>query len=263
MAKVRELDGIKRDCTPTILLMDVSVDLEADNFLHPDTHTRQLAPPSPTPPRLSRSSSSRNEVAPSNPEDFYGLNLLKHIANEMSYSTISRLLVPIAVVRNGASAPVNSSATAASGLTRLPRPGDLSISVKKQHASEEDIVIHSFDPDMPTERKRLLKCLEAGATDLVQSPLTRERVFALGVHAYRAHVQGLRDQAMFQEINRNRKRSWVGVDEEKPYAYLRESMYVEISLPILHLQPVSCLAPFPFIVLVRHVLTTRSLGCQP
>jgi hypothetical protein len=69
-----------------------------------------------------------------------------------------------------------------------------------------------------------LKCLQVGATDVMDAPITAERVKSLIIHTYRAHLEGLKQQPEFMDPARIRKRSWVGVDEGLPYAYLRESM---------------------------------------
>jgi hypothetical protein len=46
----------------------------------------------------------------------------------------------------------------------------------------------------------------------------------LEVHAYRAQKEARKEQQALLEIRRGRKRSWVGVHEEKPFSYLREAM---------------------------------------
>lgn len=66
--------------------------------------------------------------------------------------------------------------------------------------------------------------LDAGAIDVLSAPLTSDRVQALSVHAYRRSKEVVREQASFVLEKRNRKLSWVGLDEERPYAYLREVM---------------------------------------
>lgn len=46
----------------------------------------------------------------------------------------------------------------------------------------------------------------------------------MAVHAYRTYKEVSREAASFVLQKRNRKLSWVGIDEERPYAYLREVM---------------------------------------
>ena len=66
--------------------------------------------------------------------------------------------------------------------------------------------------------------LDAGAIDVLPSPLGVDRVQGLAVHAYRTYKEVSREAASFVLQKRNRKLSWVGIDEERPYAYLREVM---------------------------------------
>ena len=46
----------------------------------------------------------------------------------------------------------------------------------------------------------------------------------MAVHAYRRYKEVSKDDFGFALTKRNRKLSWVGIDEERPYAYLREVM---------------------------------------
>jgi 3',5'-cyclic-nucleotide phosphodiesterase len=71
----------------------------------------------------------------------------------------------------------------------------------------------------------MLQCLDAGALDVVKSPLDKAGIMGLTVHAYRIYKSAKKEQGGFMAMTRrNRKQSWVGVEEEKPYAYLREAM---------------------------------------
>lgn len=66
--------------------------------------------------------------------------------------------------------------------------------------------------------------LDAGAVDVLSAPLTTDRMQGLAVHAYRRFKEASREDSSFVLAKRNRKLSWVGIDEERPYAYLREVM---------------------------------------
>jgi hypothetical protein len=74
------------------------------------------------------------------------------------------------------------------------------------------------------ESTRLSRFLDAGAIDVLPSPLGVDRVQGLAVHAYRAHKEISREDGSSVLQQRSRKLSWVGIDEERPYAYLREVM---------------------------------------
>jgi len=56
------------------------------------------------------------------------------------------------------------------------------------------------------------------------SPMNDKCINNLEVHAYRAQLDAARDQKALVELRRGRKRSWVGICEEKPFSYLREAM---------------------------------------
>lgn len=69
------------------------------------------------------------------------------------------------------------------------------------------------------------RCLDAGAVDILIQPLEKSRVDGLLVHAYRVRKAAQKEISRFMSVKKTRKRSWVGVDDEQPYAYLREAMY--------------------------------------
>lgn len=75
-----------------------------------------------------------------------------------------------------------------------------------------------------TESTRMSKYLDAGAVDVLTCPLTTDRLQALAVPAYRRLKEVSRESSTFVLSKRNRKLSWVGIEEEQPYAYLREAM---------------------------------------
>ena len=203
MKKIRELDSIASDCTPTIVFLEIYADVYKNEH-------RQRSLVYPTTNLVMDHYSQLDATA--SPENFNGFVLLRHIKSEMSHANISKLIVPIVMLRdsegagqgimNNHSVQKTSTSTSASG-----RPAD-GPSLARQAMSSSDI----------------LKFLEAGAVDIVTSPLLQERIEALSIHGYRAHIQGLKEQSAFVATKRQRKRSWVGVDEERPFAYLRESM---------------------------------------
>jgi hypothetical protein len=130
----------------------------------------------------------------SSSENYYGLNFLNHVSSEIKQTHVSKLVVLIALVRLSVSSPLSVQMESVS----ISRP--------------------------PTDTSRVVKCLEAGATDVVVGPLSHDRVTGLTIHAYRAYVEGSKQKPAFLAEKRVRKMSWVGVEEEKPYAWLRENM---------------------------------------
>ncbi|KAI4715514.1 HD-domain/PDEase-like protein [Aureobasidium sp. EXF-10727] len=86
------------------------------------------------------------------------------------------------------------------------------------------IAVLAGKTDLLAEPIRMSRFLDAGAIDVLPSPLGVDRVQGLAVHAYRTYKEIAREAASFVLQKRNRKLSWVGIDEERPYAYLREVM---------------------------------------
>ncbi len=141
----------------------------------------------------------------------YGVSLLQWIASEIQYQSLSRLVVPVAVV---ASYDHNSLAVKMTrGRTNSRGEGQLNYPTKK-HAG---LIT-------PLDQARTMRYLDVGAVDVLTSPLLPDRLPSLAIHAYRAHKDASKEQRALLEMRRGRKRSWVGVDDQKPYAYLREAM---------------------------------------
>jgi len=212
VAKIRELDtSIADDCKPTLVILDVYTELDIEGL----RVQRERSTPSPKSPIPHREPESPD------PEDFYSIQLLQHIANEIAYSNYSKLIIPIAMTHN------LEGFLAAADPRRSGRPN--------HHTSDSfsrldaEIPKPEFDPNIhgpsaPVNPKRMLRCLESGAVDVITSPLNRDRAYGLVVHVHRARNESVQDQAAFLATMQLRKRSWVGMDKEKPYAYLRESM---------------------------------------
>ena len=223
MAKIREFDkSIETDLVPTVVIIETVMD--------PDVDTRPLqrplterSTPSPTSPNADIESSVFTPS--SEPEELYGLSLLQHIANELSNTSLSKLIVPIAMTRNWESV-----------LAQQPRAGSgrTSLSASKGSSNvqyREPIDLkhrEAFDPSKSVDPNLIMRCINAGAIDVITSPLRKDRICALTAPVYRAHKDASKDQAAFLATKRVRKRSWVGVDKERPYGYLRETMYVWI-----------------------------------
>ncbi|KAK3302333.1 uncharacterized protein B0T15DRAFT_404466 [Chaetomium strumarium] len=120
-------------------------------------------------------------------EDLYGLALLRRIVSEAYIGNSSKLVVTVPVVA-------------------LPT-GDPSCETRRA-----------------ANRRMLKECLDFGATDVMESPMNAKCINNLEVHVYRAHLDAARDQQALLALRRGRKRSWVGVNDEMPFSYLREAM---------------------------------------
>ena len=188
LAKTKLLDSIGSNCNPVFILLPVTADLlpatNSGSARSSHPYGGQLSIPSKISP--SELSQASGDV------DIHGLALLKHIVLEISETHFSKLVVPIAVVE----------------------PDRLLDASKGSHLT----VPRGISP------AHAIKCIETGALDIISSPLDPTRLRAMSTLAYRAHIEGRKAQPKFLELKKSRKLSWVGVDEEKPYAYLREVM---------------------------------------
>lgn len=142
-------------------------------------------------------------------EELYGLALLQRIVSESYLRNLSKLVVPVPIVA-------------------FP-PSDGSDGHEETRDARDEIANRNLHPDAPKiqrtgNRKMLKRCLDLGATDVMASPMNVKCITNLEVHAYRAHRDAAQDQNSLLEVRRGRKRSWVGISEEKPFSYLREAM---------------------------------------
>jgi 3',5'-cyclic-nucleotide phosphodiesterase len=213
-------DSVKLDCTPILAFFDVDSDSKHDHLSRlVGRKSKSLAPDlaSPTPPILQRQMTFSSEA-----DECYGVQLLSRIASDLQVDEGVKLVIPVALVRmkrrDSTATPISSARNSVSG--------------KDSHISS------TFDDKpSPIDPHMMLQCLDAGALDVVPSPLNNEKIMGLTVHAYRIYKTAKKQQSAFLAsaskfiaAARRRKQSWVGVEEEKPYAYLREAMYVPVSL---------------------------------
>ena len=150
--------------------------------------------------------------------DCYGLALLQHISAEISTSSLSKLVVPVAMVYNDASDNAQSHAFTSNRPSR-PSSGGFPV-----FGSTSSSPRRAASRSTPLEHQQMLRCIDTGAIDVLTSPLQEDRLRGLTVHAYRAHKEALNERAKFLAQKRVRKRSWLGNNDDKPYAYLREAM---------------------------------------
>lgn len=185
LAKISQLLESTKDNIPTLVLIDLPYDEEQ----RLKRLSREPRTPSPTATRLVR-------MNPDEPDDIYGMHLLTHISSEIASKNFSRLVIPVVML---------------SGLDR-----EWASSTLPSPTVQGSQVL--------TDTVRLVRYLDAGAVDVLSSPLSRDSVHGLVIHAYRVHKEVAREEASFLTTKRNRKLSWVGVNDQKPYAYLREAM---------------------------------------
>ncbi|KAK7923078.1 3' 5'-cyclic-nucleotide phosphodiesterase 2 [Apiospora marii] len=186
---------------PTIVLIDVPHD------------EQRLASNSSRDPSPYSQGSDRASPEECVDDDAYGLRLLDRIVYETHSRNLSKLVVPIPVVTFP--------------LLQSPPPEDDESSQKasEQYTDPEDLDQSPDTARLPSNHSILRTCLDSGAVDIMASPLHAKTMTTLEVHAYRAHKEAVREQQAQLEITRGRKRSWVGVHDDKaPFSYLREAM---------------------------------------
>ena len=208
MAKLAELESISTYLQPTLVIFETPAEPEDldDKTQENDSSASQVELGIPRQGRI---------IMPTEANDFYSLTLLQQIRIEISSSKFSKLVVPIAMIStlehgSGGGHPQHLSFGVAHRAS-----GSVSFSQKE-----------SSDTKASVNPRQLLRYLDAGAVDVVASPLVQDRVYNLTAHAYRAYKEACKDRAESLAMNRLRKRSWVGFEDKKPYAYLREDMYV-------------------------------------
>lgn len=194
LSKLFELqEGSMLDLRPTIVLLDTPCDADISN-------PRATSPPSPSP----SDDPAAEEINIHTPnEDLYGLGLLQKIVTEAHLRSMSKLVVPVPILRHPEAehSPLNGQMT----------------------DGAVEPMLMPFDP-LTANRQLVKRCLDLGAVDIITNPLSSNCIATLEICAYRAHRDAAREQQALREIRQGRKRSWVGVNEEKPFAYLREAM---------------------------------------
>ena len=143
-------------------------------------------------------------------EEIYGLALLRRIISESYIRNASKLIITIPLITSPSTDRLANENGAASDAGVEFAVGNLRLD--------------SDDDRRAANTRMLRRCLDLGATDVMANPINPKCVTSLEVLAYRAHLDAARDQKALIELRRGRKRSWVGISEEKPFSYLREAM---------------------------------------
>ncbi|KAJ5601089.1 3'5'-cyclic nucleotide phosphodiesterase [Penicillium lagena] len=192
--KLAELsDDTGDDCTPIFAFFDVDFGSDEINLARRKVSRASwtdTAPPSPGSIHRTFTFSSSDEA--------HGLSLLSGVSTDIQSQDYPNLVVPIAILRTAGS----------------DASGDLAPVEESQGRS-------SF---LTVEHKQIARCLDAGAVDVLTTPLDRVRIQGLVVHAYRTRRAARKEMSRFLARKKLRKYSWVGVHDEQPYAYLREAM---------------------------------------
>ena len=165
-SKLGELhDDVKLDCTPILACFDVGSESKLglgwkDHFARirkPASPTMSADSPLPSPTSLKRQITFSSES-----DESYGLQLLSRIASDLQVEEGVQLIIPVAIVR-----PRRKDSYDQNLVQSLPSE------VAKAQAEDASAII---DPPM------MLQCLEAGALDVVKSPLDKAGIMGLTVH---------------------------------------------------------------------------------
>lgn len=187
-------DGSMTDMTPTLVLIDTP---------HDEHISEPRSPSRPSSGRLESSSPPGTAEIHMPDEELYGLTLLQKLITEGHLRSISKLIAPVPIIS-------------------FP---DSATSVPSEQMTDGAVETLSIPPGTLTAHRRLIrKCLDIGAVDVIISPLSSKCITTLEICAYKAHRDAARERQAMMEIAKGRKRSWVGVNEHKPFAYLREAM---------------------------------------
>ncbi|KAJ5964095.1 uncharacterized protein N7479_003971 [Penicillium vulpinum] len=195
--KLAELsDRAGSECNPIFAFFEVDFSGEESNLARRKASRGSWtdnAPPSP-------GSIHRTFTFSTQSDEARGLSLLSGVSNDIQAQDGPNLVIPVAILR--LPTPDASSDNAVTGPTSQP---------------------HSQGP-LTMEHKQIARCLDAGAVDVLTTPLDRSRIQGLVVHAYRTRKAAQREMSRFLARRKQRKLSWVGVHDEQPYSYLREAM---------------------------------------
>ncbi|KAL9637929.1 MAG: hypothetical protein Q9164_001882 [Protoblastenia rupestris] len=201
MADLRKLDTAARDQTPMLVLSGTTFKGEHELCATNAVDVSSVHP---------------------NSSDSEGFALLQHLSTEISNSNLSRLVIPVAVLHGTTNKSISSHAFPRTAAVRPSSGGLSTVGPRSSDLSREAGNANKM------YSQDALKCVDAGAVDVISSPLQEDHLHSLIIHAYRTHKEACRERAEAVARKHSRKLSWLGNTENKPYAYLREKMVSEL-----------------------------------
>ncbi|KAJ5654625.1 hypothetical protein N7490_001628 [Penicillium lividum] len=195
LAELSERSG--SDCTPIFAFFGIDFGGDELNLARRKASRASWmdnGPPSPGSIQRTFTFSSHNDEAA-------GLGLLSGVSNDIQVQDGPNLVIPVAILRDSSAEPDIPTDPTSDPQTKSP---------------------------VTLEHKQIARCLDAGAIDVLTTPLDRSRIQGLVVHAYRTRRAALKDMSRFLARKKLRKLSWVGVHDEEPYSYLREAMVAKL-----------------------------------
>ncbi|GAO13889.1 uncharacterized protein UV8b_03876 [Ustilaginoidea virens] len=191
-------DGSMTSITPTLVLLDTPFD---DHLQDQLARSRSSSPPAAAAAAAAVTSLTSEIHTPN--EELYGLGLLQKIITEAHLRSMSKLVVTVPVISYSGSSMCSTGHEMTDGASESPLSPEAILSVN---------------------RRLIRTCLDLGAADVLISPISSKCVTTLEICAYKAQRDATKDQQEILEVTKGRKRSWVGINEQKPFAYLREAM---------------------------------------
>ncbi len=152
----------------------------------------------------------QNPLKATERSEIYGSKLLLTLVSAAKEKQISSLVIPVVIMH------VPSHAARADIL-------------KTAKAAEGDLFNHcsthlAATISIPIEQQLAVPYIDIGAVDVIPNPIKAERLPNLAIHIYRTYKEYIHSKQLLAQITQARKRSWVGLGDTKPYAYLREAM---------------------------------------
>ncbi|KAI1938728.1 3',5'-cyclic-nucleotide phosphodiesterase [Ophidiomyces ophidiicola] len=198
-SKLAELhEESSKTCVPIFAFIDIAIK-DDSQYIHRRSVAHNLSPLGSSPSPL-----KRNPTFSTESEELYGFHLLSRISTDVQDQEEPNNIVLVAILRYVKEKNGGSSEQVAQGeeLTRYSNNG----------------------PQATNEAKQIRRCLDAGAVDVLTYPFENSRVRALVSQAYRTQKAAQKDRARFLANRKVRRQSWVGSNDQQPYAYLREAM---------------------------------------
>ncbi|OJD11743.1 hypothetical protein AJ78_07541 [Emergomyces pasteurianus Ep9510] len=144
-------------------------------------------------------------------DDFCALELLARFSANLKIQTEVNLAVPVAFLRF---------------VENDDDCGNSTGSKAKDH--HDQVVTEGTENDLSFVNRCICRCLDAGAVDVLTTPLKAPRLQGLSVRAYKIFKTARKQQWLDTAAGRPKKHSWVGATDHQPYSYLRETMVTKL-----------------------------------
>lgn len=141
------------------------------------------------------------------PEDPYGMDFLQHMSTVIRMEDYGSRIIPVAML---------SGLSDTGSKEQLPLT-DTSLHVPSTFANNTSMgSVHN-------------RYYEAGAVDVMRSPVSIDRVHCLPAHAHRLNVDRNRRRRSSPYLpSQSRRTSWVGTLDDRPYTHLKDKMVSEL-----------------------------------